>query len=159
MENNFRWTFAMLKPDVFENGHVGSLITHIEHAGWEVMGARVRRFSTRDAEWFYAEHEGKPHFPRLVEFMKSGRVMGLVLRNKENVDGIQVMRTMIGAANPHDAEKGTLRAMFGEELPRNAIHASDSQDAFFREVNWFFGCCEDSAHKIIAYFREGPRYG
>ena len=76
--------------------------------------------SPQQAENFYAEHEGKPFFPGLVKFMTSGPILAMILE-KENC--ILTFREFIGNTDPAKATKGTIRADFGSELPKNAIHA------------------------------------
>ena len=136
------FTFAMIKPDMFEGKSVGCVLANLEALGFEIVDAKIKTLTKNEASEFYIEHEGKDHFPRLVEFMSSGPVMGLLLKQRVNTDkygsALALLRSELGSADPTTADKGSLRWRFGTELPRNAIHASDSYDALERECDIIF---------------------
>lgn len=127
-------TFCMLKPDAFENEVIAEVLTRLKDAGFTVTQIQLRTMPQGQAELFYAEHKGKTHFANNIKFITSGPCLGLVLE-KENA--IKDLRKLIGNTDPQKAEKGTIRGDFGSELPKNIIHASDSEKSVEREVDVF----------------------
>ncbi len=89
-----------------------------------------------EAEGFYAVHKDRPFFNDLVEFMTSGRVMIQVL---EGENAVALNRQLMGATNPKEADKGTIRADFAESIDANAVHGSDSLENAKIEIDYFFG--------------------
>jgi nucleoside-diphosphate kinase len=87
------------------------------------------------AAGFYAEHEGRPFFPNLVEYMTSAPVFVQVL---EGDNAVLKNRELMGATNPSEADPGTIRADFAETIDANAVHGSDSTDSAEREISYFF---------------------
>ena len=87
------------------------------------------------AAGFYAEHEGRPFFPHLVEYMTSAPVFVQVL---EGENAVLKNRELMGATNPSEADPGTIRADFAETIDANAVHGSDSSDSAAREISYFF---------------------
>jgi nucleoside-diphosphate kinase len=128
-------TLTIVKPDAFGTHKAGKIIAHLEAQGFRVRAARVLHLTTAQAEEFYAVHRERPFFTSLVSFMTSGPCMPLVL---EKADAVAALRTAIGATDPKEAEKGTVRALFAESKERNAIHASDSDENAARESRFFF---------------------
>ena len=128
-------TLAIIKPDAFGSGKEGSIIAHLEAAGFQVVAARVSRLSRSEAESFYAVHRVRPFFGSLVEFMTSGPCMPLLLRR---ADAVPYLRQVIGATDPAEADEGTVRALYAESKERNAIHASDSPENSDIEIAFFF---------------------
>lgn len=131
-------TFCIIKPDVFSKTEITSqILQRLDTAGFKVTQFQVRTMPKEQAELFYNEHEGKPFFKSNVTFMSSGPCLGLILTLKDG-DAITVLRNLIGNTNPQKADEGTIRSDFGSELPKNAIHASDSEESFEEEVYIFF---------------------
>jgi len=128
-------TLTIVKPDAFGTNKAGQIIAHLEAQGFRVRAARVLHLTTAQAEEFYAVHRERPFFKSLVSFMTSGPCMPLVL---EKADAVAALRKAIGATDPNEAEKGTVRALFAESKERNAIHASDSDENAARESRFFF---------------------
>ncbi len=128
-------TFAMIKPDAVENHKSGSILAHIEKAGFQVRAMRMARLTRPEAEAFYAVHRGRPFYDELVEFMSSGPAVAMVL---EAADAVSAWRTAIGATDPAEAAAGTIRQAFAESKGRNAVHGSDSDDNALREIAFFF---------------------
>ena len=104
----------------------------------DLMPVAMRRdvLSSGQARELYREHEGQPYFARNVDFMTSGVSTVLMLEGEQACDRL---REMIGATDPAKAARGTLRSMFGSDLPRNAVHGSASVDVAKREILLFFG--------------------
>lgn len=132
-------TFTMVKPGAVKNRHIGAIFNMIEEAGFRISAIKSVRLSREDAEEFYAEHNGRPFFHDLVEFMSSGPIVAAILL-KENA--VKDFRDLIGSTDPEEAEDGTIRKMFAINKSMNAIHGSDSDKSADREVNFFFNTME-----------------
>ncbi len=128
-------TLAIIKPDAVAAGHTGKIIDRILEEGFQIRALRLMRLSRREAEGFYAVHEGKPFFEELTTFMSSGPCLPLVL---EKEGAVAAWRAVIGATNPAEAGAGTLRKQFAESLSRNAVHGSDSATNGRAESTYFF---------------------
>ena len=128
-------TLTIVKPDAFGAGKAGSIVAHLEKAGFKVVAARVLKLSDVQAGAFYEVHRERPFFGSLTRFMTSGKCMPLVL---ERADAVAHLRKTIGATDPAEAEGGTVRKLFAESKERNAIHASDSDENAEREARFFF---------------------
>ena len=128
-------TLSIIKPDAVGKNVIGQIYARFEDAGLRIIAARMTHLSRTEAEGFYAEHKERPFFGDLVEFMTSGPVMVQVL---EGEDAIARNRQLMGATNPKEAEKGTIRADFAESIDANAVHGSDGADAASREIAFFF---------------------
>ncbi|MFB6227155.1 MAG: nucleoside-diphosphate kinase [Halobacteriales archaeon] len=130
-------TFVMVKPDGVQRGLVGEVIGRLEERGLKLVAAKFMQIDRELAEEHYGEHEGKPFFEGLVEFITAGPVMAMVW---EGGDATRQVRRMMGATDPADADPGTIRGDFGLDLGRNVIHGSDHEDpgANEREIDLFF---------------------
>ncbi len=128
-------TLAIIKPDALERRLAGKVITVLEEAGFRVTAARVLHMSAAEAGEFYAVHRERPFYASLVAFMTSGPCMPLVLTR---ADAVATLRRVIGATDPAEAERGTVRQLYAESKERNAIHASDSDENAGREERFFF---------------------
>ena len=128
-------TLAILKPDCMRQRFVGKVLQHLEDAGFEIVAGRITRLTRETAAGFYAVHKERPFFPDLMEFMTSGRVMPLALRAP---DAVAKLRKVIGATNPEEAENGTIRKLYAENIQNNIIHASDSDENAGIELAFFF---------------------
>jgi nucleoside-diphosphate kinase len=128
-------TFAMFKPGVLQRRVVGELVSRIERKGFNIVALKVMRISQSLAETHYAEHAQKGFFPSLIGYVTSGPVVAMVL---ERADAVRVLRGVVGATNPDNAQPGTIRGDFGVSTERNLIHASDSPESAAREVALFF---------------------
>ena len=118
-------TFTMIKPDAFENGHIGAILEKISASGFRIVALKLTQMTQKDAETFYAVHNERPFFPELVTYMTRGPIVAAILE-KENA--VSDFRTLIGATNPDDAADGTIRKLFATSLSENAVHGSDSDD-------------------------------
>lgn len=128
-------TFTMIKPDAVENGHAGGILDQIIKAGFRVVSLKYTRLSTAQAQAFYAVHSERPFYGELVDFMTSGPIYAAILE-KENA--VSAFRELIGATNPEQAAEGTIRKRFAENIGRNAVHGSDSDENAEIEGNFFF---------------------
>lgn len=128
-------TLLIIKPDAVRKRVIGKIISMVEEAGFRILGIRMKKFSVEEAREFYKVHKGKPFYDGLVEFMTSGPVVALLLERK---DAIEELRKLIGATDPKEAERGTVRALFGSNKRENAVHASDSPSTAEYEIPFFF---------------------
>ncbi|MFM1912686.1 MAG: hypothetical protein RIR51_524 [Bacteroidota bacterium] len=128
-------TFTMIKPDAIIDGYTGPIIEQIEKAGFKIIDLKKVKLSTNQAKQFYAVHEGKEFFERLIAYMTSGEIIPMILE-KENA--IEDFRKLIGNTNPEKAEEGTIRKRFARSLTSNAIHGSDSDENAKQEASFFF---------------------
>ncbi len=132
-------TFGIIKPDAVEKGHAGEILSLIEQNGFRIVGLKMRRLATREAEAFYAVHKERPFFRGLVEFMSSGPVIVLVL---EREDAIAKWREVMGATDPRKAATGTVRQLYAENIERNSVHGSDASETAAEEIPFFFSTAE-----------------
>ena len=132
-------TLTIVKPDSVEKGNTGNIIAHLEREGFRVLAGRMMHLTEAQARAFYAVHKERPFYDDLVTYMTSGPVWPLALKRE---DAVPYLRQVMGATNPADAEEGTIRALYGESIERNAIHGSDSPENAAIEVNFFFAASE-----------------
>ena len=129
-------TLSIIKPDATSKNIIGKIIDRFEENGLKVVAGKLIHMDQAKAAGFYAEHEGKPFFPNLVEYMTSAPVFVQVL---EGDNAVLKNRDLMGATNPSEADPGTIRADFAETIDANAVHGSDSLDNAKIEINYFFG--------------------
>lgn len=128
-------TFSIVKPDAVERDLIGKIYSRFEAAGLKIIASKMIHMSTEQAQGFYAEHEGRPFYPALVEYMTSGPVMVQVL---EGENAIVKNRQIMGTTNPEDAPAGTLRHDFAKSMSMNSVHGSDAPESAAREIAYFF---------------------
>ena len=129
-------TLSIIKPDAVKKNVIGEIYSRFEKAGLKIVHAQMIELTKEEAEGFYAAHKDRPFFNDLVEFMTSGRVMIQVL---EGENAVALNRQLMGATNPKEADKGTIRADFAESIDANAVHGSDSLENAKIEIDYFFG--------------------
>jgi nucleoside-diphosphate kinase len=132
-------TFTMIKPDAFAAGHTGSILKHIEAAGFKLIAMKLTRLSAEKAGEFYAIHKERPFYGELVDFMSSGPIVAAIL---EKDNAVEDFRKLIGATNPANAEEGTIRKLYAKSVGENAIHGSDSNENAAIEGSFFFSAFE-----------------
>jgi nucleoside-diphosphate kinase len=133
-------TLAIIKPDAVASDFTGNILALIEKSGLNIIAAKMLHLSIGKAEELYAEHQGRPFYNPLLNFMTSGPVMVQVL---EGENAIKILRDLMGATIPKEAEVGTIRNLyanhdFNGEVHENAIHGSDSLESAQREIDFFF---------------------
>mgnify|MGYP003444020924 CR=1 FL=1 len=128
-------TFTMLKPDAVKRRLTGEILARFEKRGIKIVAAKTLMISDDLAKTHYGEHSDKPFFGDLIAYITSGPVFAMVL---EGDDVISMVRKMVGATNPKEADVGTIRGDYAIDLGRNVIHASDSEASAEREINLFF---------------------
>lgn len=129
-------TLVILKPDTVRRGLVGEVVSRIEaKAGWAITALELRTLDQETLRSHYAEHEGKPFHPPLLEFMASGPSVVMVVEGERVIEGL---RALAGPTDPIAAAPGSIRGDFGTIVRENLIHASDSPESAERELKIFF---------------------
>ncbi len=128
-------TFVMIKPDGVGRRLCGEVIRRYEAKGLKLVGLKMQIVSEALAAKHYAEHEGKPFYPALMEFITSGPTVQMVW---EGENAVEVVRKINGATNCQKADVGTIRGDFGLNTQNNIVHASDSPETAEREVALYF---------------------
>jgi nucleoside-diphosphate kinase len=126
----------MLKPDSVRARHIGAIISRFEAVGLSIERLELGQVSPEQARANYAEHEGKPFYAGLIDYITSGPVVKMVLGGE---NAVTVARKLMGPTDPADAPPGTIRGDFGLILDANVIHGSDSVESAKREIAIFFG--------------------
>jgi nucleoside-diphosphate kinase len=128
-------TLILIKPDAFDRGLTGEIIGRFERKGLKLVALKLVQVDRDLAERHYNEHQGKPFFPDLVDFITRGPLVAMVL---ESDGAIEAARQVIGATNPIEAAPGSIRGDFATEITFNLVHGSDSPNSAGREVELFF---------------------
>jgi nucleoside-diphosphate kinase len=128
-------TFGIVKPDAVAAGAIGGVIDLIEKSHLKIVGLRYLRMSQDQAQGFYAVHKARPFFGDLVRFMTSGPCVVMAL---EGENAIAKYREVMGATDSKKAAAGTIRARYGTDIEKNAVHGSDSADNAKLELGFFF---------------------
>lgn len=128
-------TLVLVKPDGVQRGLIGEIITRLERRGLKLIGMKFMQVSRELASTHYEAHVGKPFYEGLVNYITSSPIVAMVWEGK---DGIQVVRTTMGATNAAAAAPGTIRGDFAVEIGRNLVHGSDGPESANREVSLFF---------------------
>lgn len=133
---NSKRTLVLLKPDAVERGLVGEIVSRFERRGLTIDAMQLRTLDKAILANHYAEHQGKPFYADLVEFMGRGPVVAMVVAGPD--DTWEILRSMMGATNPRAAVPGTIRGDLGTIFTENLIHGSDSAESAAREIQIFF---------------------
>jgi len=128
-------TFSIIKPDATRRNITGKVITKLEEAGLRIVAQKRVHLTKEQAGGFYAVHKDRPFYGELVAFMTSGPV---VLQVLEGENAVAKNREIMGATNPANAEKGTIRADLAESIEANTVHGSDSLENAAIEIAFFF---------------------
>ena len=132
-------TLVLVKPDGVARGLVGEVIARIEAKGYKIVQIRMLQADRALLEKHYAEHQGKPFFEPLVEFMMSGPIVALVAEGNRVIEGF---RSLAGVTDPTVAAPGTIRGDLardqGTKVVQNIVHGSDSPESAAREIAIFF---------------------
>jgi nucleoside-diphosphate kinase len=128
-------TLILVKPDAFERGLTGGVISRFERKGLTLAAAKLMTADEATANVHYDEHKDKPFFGELVTFITGGPLVAMVL---EGPNAVKAARQLIGATDPVEADAGSIRGQFGTEVTFNLVHGSDSDESAEREVGiWF----------------------
>jgi nucleoside-diphosphate kinase len=128
-------TFAIIKPDAVGRNISGKILSKIEENGFTIVAMKKLWLTKKEAEGFYAVHRGKPFFESLTSYMSSAPCVAMVLEKK---DAISAWRKLMGATNPANADRGTIRKEFAVDLEKNSVHGSDAADTAAFEIKYFF---------------------
>ncbi len=132
-------TLSIIKPDATERNLTGKIIDKLETAGLRVIAQKRVRWTQAQAEEFYGVHKERPFFGELVAFMTSGPIVVQVL---EGENAVAANRAVMGATNPAEAEPGTIRKEYAENIERNSVHGSDSVENAAIEIGQNFSEAE-----------------
>ncbi len=128
-------TLVNIKPDAVEKRLIGEIIRRIEDKGYRIAAIERILLTQDQAEAFYAEHEGRPYWERLIRLMTSGPCVAMAV---EGEDAIRGVRELVGDTDPAKAGPGTIRREFGTNVTVNCVHASDSPASAEKEIAFFF---------------------
>jgi nucleoside-diphosphate kinase len=128
-------TLVLIKPDGVRRGLIGTVISRIESKGMRIVALEMRILDTELAELHYAEHEGKPFFVKLIDFITSGPVVALIA---EGHRAVEAFRTLAGPTDALLAAPGTIRGDHALQVTENVVHGSDSPESAEREIKIFF---------------------
>ncbi len=128
-------TLSIIKPDATRRNLTGAINKRFEEAGLRIVAQKRLRLTREQVEGFYAVHKERPFYHDLCDFMTSGPVVVQVL---EGEDAINLNRRVMGATNPEDADAGTIRKDFAENVEANSVHGSDAPETAAFEIAYFF---------------------
>lgn len=131
-------TLVLVKPDGVVRGLIGETVKRIEQKNMKIVAMKMIQITEDLAKEHYKEHEGKPFFKDLIDYITLAPVVAMVVEGERAID---VMRKIAGKTNPDEASPGSIRGDFGYNTPRfmcNVVHASDSVTSAKREINLFF---------------------
>ena len=128
-------TLSIIKPDAVKKQIIGEIQTRIHQAKLDIIAMKMVKLTKEQAEGFYAEHQDKPFFANLVNFMMSGPIVVQVLQGD---NAVERYRQLMGPTDLSKAAAGTLRADFANSMRENAVHGSDSLASAEREIAYFF---------------------
>ena len=128
-------TLSIIKPDAVERNLIGQIVSIFEKNSLIIHSIKKIILSKKMAEDFYFVHKERPFFNDLCTYMSSGPVVVIVL---EGNNSVVKNREIMGATNPKDAAKGTIRNLYGISLDKNSVHGSDSKENAKIEINFFF---------------------
>lgn len=128
-------TFVMIKPDAVRRGLVGQIIARFEAKGLKIKSMRLEIPNPETVEKHYEVHKERPFYGALVDYIKSGPVVPMIIEGEE---AISVCRNLMGATNPVEGRPGEIRFDFGQTIGRNIIHGSDAEDTAAFETNLWF---------------------
>ncbi len=128
-------TLTIIKPDSVAAGNSGKILAHLEGEGFQIRRLEKLHLSEAQARAFYEVHRERPFYDDLVAFMTEGPVIVAALARD---NAVTYLREVMGATNPDEAAAGTVRALYGSSIERNAIHGSDSPENAAKEISFFF---------------------
>jgi len=128
-------TLSIIKPDAVKKNVIGEILSRFEKNGLEIVATKMMQLTAQQAGEFYAVHKERPFYNELVEYMTAGRVVVSAL---EGENAVAKNRELMGATDPKEAQKGTIRADFATDISANAVHGSDSAENAAKEISFFF---------------------
>jgi len=149
-EGNVERTLVIVKPDGVRRGLAGEVLSRLERKGLKIVAAKMLRVTPELARKHYAEHQGKPFYPGLLDHITSSPVLALAVEGRS---AVAVTRLLIGGTNPQQAAPGTIRGDLALGVTPNLVHASDSLASAARELALYF-----TANEYLTYARVGEEY-
>ena len=136
---NLERTLILVKPDGVARSLVGEVVSRVENKGYQIVGFKMLTPTREILAKHYAEHEGKPFYEPLIEFMLSGPIVAMIAQGNRVIEGF---RKLAGTTDPTTAEPGTIRGDLardqGTKVVQNIVHGSDSPESAAREIAIFF---------------------
>ena len=133
--SNTEQTLSIIKPDAVERNLENEIKQMFKHKGFSILKEKKIQIEKSEAEKFYKVHETKPFYNDLCTYLSSGPIVVMVLEKDNAVLG---NRELMGATNPKDAQKGTIRKIYGISIDKNSVHGSDSVENAKIEIDFFF---------------------
>ncbi len=146
-EGSLERTLVLVKPDGVRRALVGEIVARLERKGLKLVALKMLRVTPELAQRHYAEHQGKPFYPALIQHITSGPIVAMAVEGRS---AISVVRLLTGATNPQTAAPGTLRGDFGLGITPNLVHASDAPESAERELALYFTPEEYQAYSRMA---------
>jgi nucleoside-diphosphate kinase len=143
-------TLILIKPDGVQRGLIGEIISRIEKRGLKLAGLKMMHVSEQLAKEHYAEHNQRPFFGELVNFITSGPLVAMAV---EGPNAISLMRKMIGSTNPQEAAQSTIRGDYALVTAFNVMHGSDGPESAARELKLFF-----KEQELLTYHRNNDAW-
>lgn len=129
-------TYIMTKPDAYQRGLIGEIITRIENKSYKITNMKMMNLDEEILKEHYAHLADKPFFKDIVEYMTSGPVVGMIVEGDNVVEG---MRKLMGPTDGLEALPGTIRGDYAKDKAENLVHGSDSIENAEIEIKRFFG--------------------
>ena len=133
--SNIEQTLSIIKPDAVERNLDNEIKEIFKSKGFSILKEKKIQIEKTEAEKFYKVHETKPFYNDLCSYLSSGPIVAMIIE-KENA--VRENRDLMGATNPKDAEKGTIREKYGISIDKNSVHGSDSAENAKIEIDFFF---------------------
>jgi nucleoside-diphosphate kinase len=143
-------TLVIVKPDAVQRRLSGEIIQRFERRGLRIIALKMIKIDRQLAETHYGEHKGKPFYDGLIRYITAAPAVVMVL---EGFKAVSIVRRMLGATNPSEADPGTIRADYAMQAPYNLVHGSDAVETAQREIALFF-----SPEEIISQPRPTDPY-
>ena len=133
--SNTELTLSIIKPDAVERNLQDEIKQEFINKGFDIKKEKKIHISKQEAEQFYKVHETKPFYNDLCSYLSSGPIVVMILEGK---NAVLSYRKIMGATDPKNAEKNTIRKMYGLSIDKNSVHGSDSIENATKEINFFF---------------------
>ena len=137
---NMEKTLGIIKPDAVSRNLAGAILKLAESAGLEICALKMLHLSKKDAQEFYQVHKERPFFDSLTDFMSESPIVAIIYKAE---NAIATWRKVMGATNPGEADVGTIRNLYGQNIERNSVHGSDSPESAAFETRYFFSEMEE----------------
>lgn len=143
-------TLVFVKPDGVARGLATEILARFERKGFKLVGLKLVKVGKELGERHYAIHQGKPFYPGLIKFVRSGPVVAAVV---EGEDAVAQCRSLMGPTDPKKGAPGQVRFDYGQEIGRNLIHGSDSPETARKEIALWF-----RPDELVAWKRADERW-